>query len=487
MTSTSVKDIGSAFANLYANSAQSTSPAAGTTSFQQVFNNQVSKEDDMPATDVQTTPKDTDQEIETPEAENQAGEVKERVEETVKETDMEETTVENTVKTQPETETSGEENSGLSDEEMKAAMEVLNTAAMELMQTVADTFGMTLEELQVTMDELGMDAVDVLDGAKLGELVLQLGGASDSYALVTDEKLYESYRMLMNEQQTTLETVAKELNLEPTELKEMIATGLQSKDVVVEELSDELPIQDTEPEATANVVETSEEVTTVNSTEETGQNATQEQTEDGQTNHRQADEKVVAGENAVTKQNPEIINQNVNVDNFRPELQQAENVNVSTAGTAWTEDTQQIMRQIMDYMKVQVNAETTNLEMQLHPASLGTVRVNLASTGGVVTANFIAENETVKAALESQLVQLRESFAEQGVKVEAIEVTVQTHAFEQNLEQGRGQNAQENGARRNRTRRINLNDPLTMENIDEEDALAAEMLTAGGSTVDYTA
>lgn len=71
-------------------------------------------------------------------------------------------------------------------------------------------------------------------------------------------------------------------------------------------------------------------------------------------------------------------------------------------------DTENIMRQIMDYMKIQVKADTSNLEMQLHPASLGTVQVQIASKGGAVTANFIAQNETVKAALESQMVQLIE-------------------------------------------------------------------------------
>ena len=118
------------------------------------------------------------------------------------------------------------------------------------------------------------------------------------------------------------------------------------------------------------------------------------------------------------------------------------------------------MRQIMDYMKVSVKADSSDLEMQLHPQSLGTLHVQVASKNGVVTANFITQNETVKAALESQMVQLKESFAEQGVKVEAIEVTVQTHPFEQNLEQGRGnQSDQESGAgvSRRRTRRINLN------------------------------
>ena len=140
----------------------------------------------------------------------------------------------------------------------------------------------------------------------------------------------------------------------------------------------------------------------------------------------------------------------------------------------------------MDYMRIQLGADTTSLEMQLHPASLGTLQVQIASKGGVVTANFITQNEAVKAALESQMVQLKESFEEQGVKIEAIEVTVQTHEFERNLEQGRGRNQQE-PERRGRARRINLGDPLSMETMAEEDELTAEMMAMEGSTVDYMA
>ena len=149
------------------------------------------------------------------------------------------------------------------------------------------------------------------------------------------------------------------------------------------------------------------------------------------------------------------------------------------------------MRQIMDYMKVSVKADSSELEMQLHPQSLGTLHIQMASRNGVVTANFIAQNETVKAALESQMVQLKENFAEQGVKVEAIEVTVQTHQFEQNLEQGRGNNsntANETGAGRKRTRRINLNAAFAEEEPQtEEDRIAADIMSANGNTVDFTA
>ena len=86
---------------------------------------------------------------------------------------------------------------------------------------------------------------------------------------------------------------------------------------------------------------------------------------------------------------------------------------------------------------------------------------------------------------------MKENFAEQGVKVEAIEVTVQTHQFEQNLEQGRGNNsntANETGAGRKRTRRINLNAAFAEEEPQtEEDRIAADMMSANGNTVDFTA
>ena len=176
------------------------------------------------------------------------------------------------------------------------------------------------------------------------------------------------------------------------------------------------------------------------------------------------------------------------LQNLKAEVMQPE-MNAVQSDTMWSVDTQDIMRQIMDYMRIQVKPDMSNLEMQLHPESLGTLQIQVSSKGGVVTANFITQNEAVKAALESQMIQLKESFAEQGVKVEAVEVTVQTHQFEQNLEQGRGRQSSEPD-KKSKTRRIQLNGDLTMETLEEleeDEQLAAQMMAANGNTVDYTA
>lgn len=365
-------------------------------------------------------------------------------------------------------ENTGEE---MTPEEMEAAMAVLETAAAELIQKIADLLEIPVEEVQSFMEGLGMDHLDVLNQAQLGELFLQAAGVEDSYALVTDEKLYGDYQELMKQLDVTLQECGRQLGADTEQFQSLLA-GLKEQPAVQKEL----------PLAEVSQEEGSPESKSLDLNETAVPNVTEA---DGQkedvTSGREHGQK--EGGSDQKEQGSNVFIQNLRTEAFRPEVQQT----AEPIGMAET-DTENIMRQIMDYMKIQVKADTSNLEMQLHPASLGTVQVQIASKGGAVTANFIAQNETVKAALESQMVQLIERFDEQGVKVEAIEVTVQTHEFERNLDQGRGREQQNSdSAKKGRVRRINLNDSISMEEMEEEDALAADMMAASGNTVDYTA
>ena len=150
----------------------------------------------------------------------------------------------------------------------------------------------------------------------------------------------------------------------------------------------------------------------------------------------------------------------------------------------------EIMDQILDYMKIQLKPGMEQLEMQLHPESLGTVHIQITSKAGEITAQFHVQNESVKAALESQISELKENLRDQGVKVEAVEVTVESHGFESNLWQGqdRDERASYQNSRKG-PRRINLNalDEEFEEAADEEERLTAEMMRVNGGTVDYTA
>lgn len=365
----------------------------------------------------------------------------------------------------------------LSEDGMNEAMAVLGTAAAEIPVQVADILGVSLEEVQSAMQELGLDSLELLQPGQLGQLVLTLGGAEDACALLTDETLCSAYQELMELQKETLRAAGEELGLEEPQVAELLA-GLEEQAAEMPQSSARQPeIRIEEPAAGEEAGEQSEDgVQTL--TQDTASRTEQKDTpqpESGSGEGRRQ-ENTDRGET----QNPFL--QNLKAAQTQPEVRQT-----MQSASPWDTDTQDIMRQIMDYMKVQEKADTSDLEMQLHPASLGTLQIHVASKGGVVTANFIAQNEAVKAALESQMIQLQENFEEQGIKVSAIEVTVQAHSFEENLEQGRGSGQNQTSDRRTRTRRINLNETLSMEGMEQADALAADMLAAGGNTVDYTA
>ena len=137
------------------------------------------------------------------------------------------------------------------------------------------------------------------------------------------------------------------------------------------------------------------------------------------------------------------------------------------------------------------------MELQLHPASLGTVNVSLTTKGGMVTAEFTTQNEAVKAAIEAQASQLRANLEEQGVKIEAIEVSVESHQMERDLdkngqEQQRQAQEQETGRIQGMRRNsINLRAFMNgeelegeMQGADDATRIAMEIMAANGNTMD---
>lgn len=337
-----------------------------------------------------------------------------------------------------------------------------------------------MDELKAAMDTLGMDSLDVLDARQLGNLVLEVSQLSDTSQLLTDENLYTRFQQVMDSLGEVMADCSQTLQMEPEQVVETVKL-LQTEPVKTVEAEAEPVIavetlnvtkEEGQPVKTEEPVQISETVQTVSEEPATTQKTREEA---GNRNHDSQTESNTGNGFSMLDSLKETM----------AEVQQTENLSASRKV-----DTQDIMRQIMDYMKVQLKPETTSLEMQLHPANLGTLQIQMVTKGGSLTASFITQNEAVKAALESQMVQLQQSFEEQGIKVNSIEVTVQPHAFEQNLEQGRGNNSGQNQPGRGRNRRINLDalqDEAELGSLTAEEQLAAEMLRAGGNTVDYTA
>ena len=371
-----------------------------------------------------------------------------------------------------------EERTDIPEEKLEEAMEVLGTAANQLIQQLSELLGKSPEEIQDIMDDLGMKLTDILDAGNFTQLFLATAGVEEPTALVTDEGLYETYQDLMGQLDAAVQESAKTLELEPEQINMILnqqAPEEAAPQMPVEEPLDEYgQPQETETDSTEiseQPEQRADESTAAESETKDDFGEKREQAKDRSANSGREQEIGLFSQEMKNVAQPETPVQTV-----------------YSTGSAWDVDTQNIMRQIMDYMKVNLGADLSSVEMQLHPANLGTLQIQVVAKGGVMTANFITENEAVKAALESQMIQLQQQFDEQGVRVDAIEVTVQTHQFEQNLEQGRGSGrGDQEPAKKQRVRRIDLGGELLTEELEEEDALTADLMKANGNTVDYTA
>ena len=130
--------------------------------------------------------------------------------------------------------------------------------------------------------------------------------------------------------------------------------------------------------------------------------------------------------------------------------------------------------------------------MILNPEELGKLLLKVVSDkNGQVAAHITVQNEDVKEALTAQMAVLKDTLNEQGVKIDAIEVTVSAHEFEENLdnqfsnEQQQGEQAEQKA---NARRNINLNALDSLSGLmSEEEMLVAQMMADEGNTVNLTA
>ena len=157
------------------------------------------------------------------------------------------------------------------------------------------------------------------------------------------------------------------------------------------------------------------------------------------------------------------------------------------------QQTADIMNQIVNQASMTITETVTRMEMELNPQHLGRMIMQVAQQEGVVTARLIAQNENVRAAIETQIAQLRENLEQRGIRVDAVEVTVGTHEFERNLEEGmsqqqfEGNEEERRGDQRARNRNLNRDelDELAGD-LTEEEELAAQIMRDNGGTLDYT-
>jgi len=83
-----------------------------------------------------------------------------------------------------------------------------------------------------------------------------------------------------------------------------------------------------------------------------------------------------------------------------------------------------ITAQIIEKFTLRGFGNQREIHIKLDPPSLGTVRMNVSTSGETVRATIVAENHVVKSVIESNLSQLKDSITHQGVKIDSFNVLV---------------------------------------------------------------
>ncbi len=392
-------------------------------------------------------------------------------------------------------------------------------ALMQLIEQLKEILGITDEELRIGLESADMQPMDLLNPQNMAQLLSAITG-EDSIGIVANEDLYASLQEMIGSVENQLQSLTEETGLTSEELdlimqklQELQEAGEQETQTPNKALETETLKMLNSPAEDMDITDTKSAETTVIVEDKTKtesakpSNQLEQSTQDNANNGTQTETQVQTDKSAEEKQaHSDAKNSGHQPNNFAQNMQN--NLNELSEAAAETKvesytsmDTESIMRQLANLVKIAKSEDLTQMEMQLHPASLGTVNVSLASKGGVVTAEFITQNEAVKNAVEAQAVQLRANLEEQGIKIEAIEVSVASHQMEKNLEgdnsQGQQQSEQEQKTNRIQgMRRNNINfhsfedgdDILEeMQGADDATRIAMEMMAMHGNSMDLLA
>lgn len=362
--------------------------------------------------------------------------------------------------------------------------EKLEDVAEDVKDKIKDTFGVTDEQLEEAMASLGIGLLDLLQPEQLTQLVAAVNGQEDALSILLNENLSSGLQDLLKfvSEQTT--QLADSMNISLEELQQMIAAadnrtvmedGQPEQNMLQQNVVTDADVKDAAAGEAQNGNEAQDALTDAIESKL----VTDESSETGNKDSSFSDSRQNARTDAVTAQHSEASNLAQSIANsFTDALVNAEQ-GINAAD---------IVRQVVNEVKITQLQQLQRIEVALNPENLGKVVMSVTAKNGIVTAQLIAENEQVKQALESQMVTLRERFDNQGIKVDAVEVTVQSHSFEAN-ENLKGNDSEEQKESKKTSGRLRMDslDDLDEGELSDEELRARDLINNGISSVEYSA
>ena len=435
-----------------------------------------------------------------------------------------------------------------SPEEVDQVLEAADDFVQDVKKVISEEMEVSEEEIENAMATLGLNLVDLTDPANITKLLGELTEDETNVTLILDDTvsniltevepmisdLFETISVSDNDEFANLLTandlevfgfeISKTpINLRPNgevfgalEPKEEVLTDqiLNSDPMILAEESNEIP------QTKDTGIETPVEVEVPVVSQQTKVEAELENFDFEEVVEMEVDDKIITtvsndttssntnlGQNTSNQNKSTAFEQNVVADtsvNVGTPVHSQSNVSFTQTVTETTVsytsiDVEDIMNQIVTQTRTVVAENSTTMELELHPASLGKMYLQVTENEGTISAKLYTQNHDVKAAMETQMVALKEAWNQQGLKVNSVEISVGTREFEEQLD-NQAQTTFENGSNQfaasheettgesNRMRNINLNNLEDLpEDLSEEEILAASMMKDSGNSVNFTA
>lgn len=334
----------------------------------------------------------------------------------------------------------------------------VNEAVQDVKDTIKDELDVSDEDIAKAMEVLGMTATDLLSVVKVTELVGELTG-TDAITLITDDDMLSRITSVLDVVNAAQQDIADMSGVNVEDVSDVIATANTEADVN-KDVTDNV-VSNNQPAAIE------ESLSDMLAKKITTDGSAKQQNNAGEQNHNTETYGSVA-DNMIQSMS----------DSF---------ADIITEDTAYVSEAD-IVNQVIDQIKLTSGKELTSIEVMLNPERLGSVHVTVSAKNGILTAQIAAQNEQVKTALENQMTTLRENFENQGIKVDAVEITVMTHQFEA------GQNFGQNESERKQSER-KLNKKLDLSAYDDEvddefsddELRRKDSIQNGNSSVEYIA
>ena len=363
-----------------------------------------------------------------------------------------------------------------SKEDMAVDKESLSKLEEGIKDVIKEELGITDEELSKAMADLGLAMSDLLVPQNVSKVIAYVAEVEPAM-IVTDSQLSEHLADIVN----AISELVNEISVEnqiPVEdvenaFKDMLKqdTSLGQENTVKEVVKTVTVVTDAETGKEMKITMEGDKV--VQTTTEGNDSAIVNKDDKGFNDAKQ--------DNSENNQ-AETFAGNI-LNNLSESIQNSQTIQ-SDFSQVYNVNQADIINQLIDSIRVNVTADTSTMEIQLTPESLGKLNLTVVAKDGNITASITAQNDTVKAIIESQLIQLKEALNNQGLKVTEVEVTVAGQAFDQNLE---GNNEGSQNGQTNNRRKFRGIDELVADVSETDENIVRQMMEQEGNSVNFTA